>query len=194
MFDYQGLKEKAITLEELQENVTHAQLVAETNEFFDHIVELIRSSEDADVTFQPVDPAANDTFASNPDEVHMAWTLGHVVVHATASVEEAASIAQELARGVEWHGRSRYETPWRDVTTIAQCRQRLDESRRICLASLQMWPDAPHFENYYQSAPDRPRINAVGRYLNGLRHTYDHLGQIADIVEQAQVAREVVPA
>lgn len=192
MFDYQGLKEKSITLEELQESVSHAELVSETNEFFDHIADLIRAAEDFDVTFQPIDPAANDTFASDSDEVHMAWRLGHVIVHATASLEEAASIAQELARGVEWHGRSRYETPWREVTTIAQCRQRLDESRRICLASLQMWPDEPHLDNYYQAAPDRPRINAVGRYIYGLRHTYDHLGQIADIVEQAQAAK--VPA
>lgn len=189
MLDYRALKEKEISFEEFVSYATREDLIADTNEMFDFILDRIASCDDADVVFQPVDPTANDQYAINAAETNMAWRLGHVIVHLTASLEEAASIAQELARGVEWHGRSRYETPWREVTTIAQCRQRLHESRRIALASLEMWPDAPHLGNYYQASPDRPRINPIGRYVNGLRHTYDHLGQVEEIVAQAQAAK-----
>ena len=71
------------------------------------------------VTFQPVDPVANDTFAADPADVKLAWTLGHVIVHATASSEESAFLAAEMARGVANHGRSRSETAWETVTTIS---------------------------------------------------------------------------
>lgn len=49
------------------------------------------------------------------DDVHLAWNLGHVIVHTMASAEESAALAAELARGVEYHGRSRYEVPWETV-------------------------------------------------------------------------------
>src|SRR5690349_16942950 len=84
--------------------------------------EAIAGCRDADVIFVPDDPQANDTFASDPSLVGLSWTLGHVIVHTTASAEEAAFAAAELARGVERPGRTRYETPWETVTTIAQCR------------------------------------------------------------------------
>ena len=70
-----------------------------------------------------------------------------MIVHTTASSEEAAFIAAELARGVEFHGRSRSEVPWETVTTIEQCRHRLEESRRMRLATLQIWPDEPDLDN-----------------------------------------------
>ena len=147
---------------------------------------LIHECTDADVQFVPDDPEAHDPFAEEEKDVDLAWTLGHVIVHLNASCEESAALASELARGVEFHGRSRSEIPWESVTTIDECRQRLEESRRICLASLNMWPDNPHLENFYQSRPESPRINAVGRYVYGLSHADSHLMQIQEIVRQAK--------
>ncbi len=150
---------------------------------------LIAECVDADVTFAPDDPEANDTFATDEADVRLPWTLGHVIVHATASAEESAALAAELARGVRYHGRSRHEVPWQAITTIAQCRQRLEESRRMRLASLDMWPDAPHLDNTYRyQAGDEP-INAVNRFVRGLSHDDSHLEQISKIVAQAKAAK-----
>jgi hypothetical protein len=45
-------------------------------------------------------------------ELALPWTLGHVIVHITASAEESAFLAAELARGVHRRtGRSRFEVP-----------------------------------------------------------------------------------
>ena len=109
----------------------------------DKMLALIAECKDADVTFEPVDPEAHDPYAESAEEVELAWTLGHLIVHTTASAEESAALAAELARGVGFHGRSRSEIPWQEVTTVAQCRERLAESRRMRLASLGMWPARP---------------------------------------------------
>jgi hypothetical protein len=94
-----------------------------------------------------------------------------------------------MARGVEHHGRSRYETPWQTVTTIAQCRRRLEESRRMRLTSLAMWPDEPRLDNVYEPWPGAPQVNAIGRFALGLMHDDDHVGHIAEIVRQARAGR-----
>jgi len=157
-----------------------------TNEMFDKMLGLISASGDADVVFVPVDPTANDPHAVQPEEVKMPWTLGHVIVHATSSAEEAAALAAELARGVALHGRSRYETPWREMTTIAGCRARLEESRRMCLASLEMWPAEPHLDLMAELWPGMAPVNAPGRFAMGLMHADSHLEQIAEIVRQTK--------
>ncbi len=187
MLDFSKVRDKTQTLSEFAGPLTKADLAKMTNEMIDLEFGLISESEDADVTFEPVDPAANDTFASNPDEVGIAWTLGHVIVHATASSEESAFLAAELARGVEFHGRSRYETPWESVTTIAQCRQRLEESRRMRLTSLDVWPDKPHLDVTREFGSSRR--NAKEQFLGGLMHDDSHIGQIREIVRQAREAR-----
>jgi hypothetical protein len=151
----------------------------------DYILGLISDCIDEDVTFEPSDPGADDPVAATPDEVRMPWTLGHVVVHTTASAEESAALAAELARGVEYHGRSRSEVHWTTVTTIEQCRQRLEESRRMRLASLDMWPDQPYLDNTYVPREGAEPINPVRRFLNGLRHDSSHLEQIEKIIRQA---------
>lgn len=189
MLDFTPVRERRITLIEFADNLTRVNLRGSTNEMIDTQLKLIVDCDDADVIFVPQDPEADDPFATNPEDVTLAWTLGHVIVHITASSEEAGAIAAELARGVEFHGRSRYETPWQTVTTIEQCRQRLEESRRIRLASLEMWPNQPHLEIEYQTRPEAPRMNARARFLYGLMHDDDHLEQIAKIVSQAQRAR-----
>lgn len=191
MLDFTPVREKRISLGDLASGMTRANLRGLTNEMIDAQLKLIEGCIDADVIFVPQDPQADDPFAVTPEEVSLAWTLGHVIVHITASSEEAGAIAQELARGVEFHGRSRSETPWQTVTTIEQCRQRLEESRRIRLASLEMWPNQPHLEIEYQTRPTAPRMNAISRYLYGLMHDDDHLEQLTEIISQAQHARAV---
>ena len=158
-----------------------------TEEMIDTCLHLIRGCVDADVTFVPADPDAHDPWAATPEEVSVPWTLGHVIVHITASAEESAAIAAELARGVDYHGRSRYEVDWRQVRTIEQCRDRLWESRRMRLGSFALWPDEPHLETTYQAWTDGPHVDAIGRFVLGLMHDDSHLGQIEDIVRQAIV-------
>jgi hypothetical protein len=189
MLDFQAVRDGTITFAELVDGLTRDDLRDLTHEMIDTVVGLIADCVDADVVFEPDDPVADDPFAATPEEVHMPWTLGHVVVHNTASAEESAAMAADLARGVEYHGRSRYEVPWQEMRTIKGCRHRLEESRRMRLASLEMWPDEPHLDNVYEVWPDSPGVNAVGRFVLGLMHEESHLGQIADVVQQAQVAR-----
>ena len=189
MLDFKAVREKRMTIADLVAGLTRDDLRSLTNEMVNAMLRMIADCVDADVTFVPVDPDANDQWAATEEEIKLAWTLGHVVVHTTASAEEAAALAAELARGVPLHGRSRYETPWQTVTTIAQCRQRLEESRRMRLASLDVWPDEPHLDNVCEAWPDGPQVNAIGRFVLGLMHDDSHLGQIADIVRQARAAR-----
>ena len=121
----------------------------------------------------------------------MPWTLGHVIVHVTASSEEAAFLAAEMARGVTFEPRrSRSEVHWTKIKTVAQCRARLEESRRMRLASLDMWPDEPYLDNTFTSPNGGVEIHPVMRFIFGLFHDHAHLGQIQDIVKQAKAARE----
>ena len=186
--DFQAIRDGVVTLTEYASATTKPHLQDMTNEMVDTVLGLIDGCRDEDVTFEPLDPVANDPWAGTQEEAHMAWTLGHVIVHITASAEEAAALAAELARGVELHGRSRYEVPWREMTTIEACRRRLEESRRMRLASLDLWPDPPHLDNVTQAWQDGPQVNGVGRFILGLMHSEDHLGQIKDIVAQARAA------
>ncbi len=189
MLPYQRVSRKEITITELAQGVTPDILRRETTLMNDRVLGLIAECTDADVVFRPVDAEANDRYAQDPSAVKEAWTLGHVIVHATASSEEAAFLAAELARGVPNHGRSRYETEWTTVTTIAQCRQRLRESRRIRLASLELWPDQPNLELAYAIWEGGPVVNAVSRFLYGLVHEASHLDQIAEIVRQSRAVQ-----
>jgi hypothetical protein len=188
MLNFQAVRDDEITFDELIADITLSDLYDLTNELVDIILNLIEICVDADVTFEPADPVAHDPWAATPEEVHLAWTLGHVVVHTTASAEEAAAIAAELARGVKFHGRSRYEVPWEEMRTIESCRQRLEESRRMRLASLEMWPEEAHLENMIEAWSDGPFVNAIGRFVLGLMHEESHLEQIEEIVRQAHAA------
>ncbi|MCI0555800.1 MAG: DinB family protein [Anaerolineae bacterium] len=187
MLDFQPVREKKITLQDLVRDLTKDDLRRELNEMYDEVSHLITDCTDAHITFEPADEKADDPYAVKGEET-IAWTLGHVIVHLTASMEEAAAIASELARGVTYHGRSRSEVPWREATTIAFCRARLEESRRMCLTSLEMWPDEPHMENTYSPSEGAVPHTCVSRFASGLRHASDHLGQIAEIVSQAKQA------
>ena len=187
MFDFTPLLQPQAKLAELTSQLAVDDLQRYTNEMIDTMLGMIADCADTAVTFEPIDPEANDTYAGTEAEVHLAWTLGHVVVHVTASAEESAFLAAELSRGVKFHGRSRCEVPWQMVTSIAQCRDRLEESRRMRLASLELWPNPPHLDNSYE-IPGRLTgpINCVTRFMLGLRHDYAHLDQIRNIVQQSR--------
>jgi hypothetical protein len=187
MLDFTRLRAKEETISQLTAVLTPDDLRRLTDEMIDRMLALIVDCTDTDVVFQPVDPDAYDSFAADDVDTDLAWTLGHVIVHVTASAEESAFLAAEMARGVPARRRrSRYETPWESVTTIAQCRHRLEESRRMRQASLVLWPADPHLDNCYEPWPGIGEINAVGRFVLGLLHDDDHLAQIADIVQQAR--------
>lgn len=191
MLDFSQVRSRQMTLGELVAGLTVDDLRDLTNEMIDRQLELIADCEDYDVVFTPEDPAAEDKYAADEAEVHIAWTLGHVIVHVTASSEEKAFLAAELARGIDREGRSRYETPWESVTTIAQVRARLEESRRMRLASLDMWPDDPDLSLTIAYRWLRGPMNAIARFVMGLMHDDDHLEQIADIVRQSQASQQL---
>jgi hypothetical protein len=189
MLDFTSVRSKERTFRELVAGLGPADLRRLTDEMIDTMLGMVAESTDADVTFAPEDPRANDPVAATGAEVDLPWTLGHLVVHCTASSEESAALAAELARGIPNHGRSRSEVPWTTITTVAQCRQRLEESRRMRHASLDMWPDSPDLDNAYVPWPGAEPANAVSRFVIGLWHDNDHLAQIADVVAQARAGR-----
>ncbi len=189
MLDFNRVRRKEITLAQLTAGLTVDDLRRLTDEMIDAELGLLAGCVDADVSFVPDDPQAHDSAAEEATNLNLAWTLGHVIVHTTASAEESAALAAELARGVAFHGRSRSELPWKTVTTLAQCRARLEESRRMRHASLAMWPDAPHLDNTYKPSEHAAPHNAITRFVSGLSHEESHLKQIAEIVRQAKEAR-----
>jgi hypothetical protein len=189
MLDFSPLRRRERTIQELAEGLNRPDLAALTVEMCDRQLELIADAGDFDVTFLPEDPEAHDAYADDPSLVGLPWTLGHVILHATASSEESAALALTLARGLPFTGRSRYEVPWKEATTIAFVRHRIEESRRMRLAMLEAWPDLPHHENFYSTVEGRPPINCLGRFLSGLSHDDSHLEQIGKVLTQAKAAR-----
>ena|SRR5258708_2304947 len=187
MLDFDAVRNGQVTIHELVAPLTRQDLIRLTNEIVDLQRAAIEGVTDVDVTFDPVDPKANDTFGK-PEEATMPWNLGHLVVHATASSEEGAMRALSLARGVVMEGRSRYEMPWQEMISAAQCVERLEESRRMCLAMLDAWPDKPHLD-VTMPHPRWTTQNAISAYLGGMMHAQSHLEQIKSTLAQAKAAQ-----
>lgn len=189
--DFAAVREGRLTYADAVRDLDRDGLRALTDDLYDEVGAIVAPATDADVIFEPVDPDANDTFGAS-EEANLAWTLAHVVVHLTASAEESAALASQLARGIPVQqgeaGRSRHETPWETVTTAAQVQERLAESRRICRAFRDAWPDRPHLDVTYTAIPRLGPLNAVGRYTLGLFHGDSHLGQLREIMRQAKEA------
>lgn len=194
MIDFAPVRRKEKTLQDLAEGLTGDDLAGLVDEMCDIFLELTAGADDLDVTFVPEDPEANDTFAATPEEVHMPWTLGHVIVHWTASSEEAAALALTLARGLDVTGRSRYEVPWEQVTEAPYLRERIEESRRMQHAMLDAWPDEPHLDKTYAAREGALPMNAVARFLGGLSHADAHRDQVRDVLAQAKAARSAPSA
>lgn len=188
MLDFSAMQRGETTLADLAHAVDLAQLHALTDEMLDEMKSITAAATDADVVFVPRDPAADDPSGVS-EEVNMPWTLGHVIVHATASSEEAAAIAATLARGVLPEGRSRYEVPWETIQTALQLRERIEERRRMRHALLHAWPDTPHLDLSYTPIPQFGPMNATARCLLGLFHDDNHLDQLREIMRQARAAR-----
>jgi hypothetical protein len=171
------------------EHLTPADLWTLTNALIDDVQKMLRRCKDPDISFVPVDPLANDAAAADNADANIAWTLGHVIVHMTASSEESAFLAAELARGIEYHGRSRSEVPWETMTTVAQCRERLEESRRMRLASLSLWPADSQIATTYQVSETSQPMRPVARFAAGLLHDSSHLAQVREVIQQARESR-----
>jgi hypothetical protein len=167
-------------------HLTKGDLYQLTHELVNTQLAIIADATDADVVFVPNDPKANDEFGK-PEDKFISWTAAHIVVHTTASSEESASLALSLARGVAVEGRSRYETEWTTVHSVGQCRERLEESRRMRVAMLDAWPTTPNLEMVYKTnyAGD---MNAIARFVSGLSHEQGHLKQLAEAIRQAKAA------
>ena len=188
LIDFGPVRTGGVQLIDLAEGMGPAELAEASRACDARLLELLAGAIDADVTFEPDDPAADDTFAADPAEATLPWTLGHVVAHITASAEEAAFMAAELARGIPPHGRSRSEVPWSSLATVADVRHRLEESQRMVLGTLAVWPDEPHLEVVSTTSTGSVR-NAPARFLGGLMHKDEHLAQVAEIVRQAAMSR-----
>jgi len=189
VIDFEPVHRREVSLQDLAAGLSREDLGAMTREMCAKQLDLIHAVEDADVVFVPDDPEASDKFAARAEDVGLSWTLGHVVVHATASSEESAALALTLARGLPVEGRSRYEVPWQSATTAAFLRHRIQESLRMRLAMLDAWPEEPHLDNFYTPYAGRPSMNAIGRFLGGLAHDDSHLEQISKIAVQARLHR-----
>ncbi len=194
MIDFSPMREGAVSYQDYaaREGIGPQELRALSDESVAYMLDLLDGLEDADVVFDPEDPEADDPFAVEGEE-RIGWNLGHLVAHVTASSEEGAALSSLLARGVPAAERPRYETPWREITTVAQVRQRLQESRRMRNAYLETWPDAPLLD-VRRDVSERftarfGPMNAPAAFLFGLSHEVGHWEQIDEVRRQALAAR-----
>jgi hypothetical protein len=55
----------------------------------------------------------------------------------------------------------------------------------MCRALLDAWPALPHLEVTGTFIPQLGPMNAIGRYVMGLMHSYMHPEQLREIMRQA---------
>ena len=175
-----------------QANIGPAELKALSDESIEFLLGQIDDLSDADIVFSPEDPDADDPFAVEGEET-IGWNFGHLIAHVTASSEEGAALSSLLARGVPASERPRYETPWRDITSVAQVRQRMEESQRMRNAYLETWPDTPLLD-VVRVVSERftakfGQMNAPAAFLFALSHEVGHYEQIEEVKQQALAAR-----
>ena len=186
--DFTPLSSKTMTPLEFAAQYSLNDLRAAAATYLDSVRDLVQGFDDAQLIFEPSDPQAQDNYAQTAEEVNMGWSLAHLVLHVTASLEEGCAFSSLLARGVTAEGRFRYEPGWRDVTTRPQILTRIEESRRMCLAYLNTWPDEPHLDVYRKFAPDsryaNVKHNAPAAFLSSLSHLNGHLDQIREVIRQ----------
>ena len=194
MIDFAPMRDGELTYLEYaaREDIGAEDLRRLSDESVDFLLGLLDGLADGDIVFDPEDPNADDPFAVKGEE-EIGWNFGHLIAHVTASSEEGAALSSLLARGVPASERPRYETPWRDITTLAQVRQRLEESRRMRNAYLETWPDAPLLD-VCRVVSERfsakfGEMNAPAAFLFGLSHEVGHYEQIEEVKRQALSAR-----
>ena len=194
MIDFSPMRDGETTYQDYaaREGIGPAELRQYSDESVDFLRSLLDGLNDGDIVFDPEDPEANDPYAVENEET-IGWTFGHLIAHVTASSEEGAALSSLLARGVAAAERPRYETPWREITTVAQVRQRLEESRRMRNAYLETWPDKPLLD-ICRDVSERftakfGEMNAPAAFLFGLSHEVGHYAQIEEVKRQALSAR-----
>mgnify|MGYP001255465598 CR=1 FL=1 len=193
LIDFTPVTNETMKMIAFAERFSVDDLRAATNASIDAMLALIAPLSDAEVVFEPRDPDAHDPYAVAGEE-QIGWNIAHLIAHVTASSEEWATYSPILARGIVYPAepRLRYETPWKDITTKAQCVQRLEESRRMRLGSLDSWPDTPRLDVLRELSPrfieHMGEINAPASFLFGLRHEVEHLPQMAEAARQAREA------
>lgn len=179
LIDFQPVMRREMPIEDLAARYTNADLGEALRAYVAFTRGVMSTVTDAEATFVPPDPDANDPYAASEAEQHVGWSLVHLVVHVTASAEEAAAFSSLLARGIAIGGRLRSETPWESVTTVAGALARLDESERMCLGYLAAWPDRPDLATVRilpEGSKWRPP-NAPTQFLSGLLHWNNHVQQ-----------------
>ncbi|HEY7415255.1 MAG TPA: DinB family protein [Ktedonobacteraceae bacterium] len=181
--DFQAVRAGGSGIQDFANTLTLDDLKQATELTVNTMLGHIASCVDADVSFVALDPEATEGLKNTDGEV-LGWTLSHVIAHTTALGEASAFTALELARGISLRELSLYETPWTELTTIEHCRQRLNESLRMRLASLTAWPDRPNLTNRYTPFPGSGELNAKGIFLLGLEHDNNHQNHLAKIVQQ----------
>lgn len=158
-------------------DIRYEDLYSVTDELFGDIEAILEAATDEAVIFVPRDPAASD-------QSEQGWTVSHIVAHLTATLEESAAIAAILARGVQVEQRLRYETPWQNLSTLQMVWARLQESRRMCRAFLDAWPDEANLQVTLTLVPQLGPLNAVGCYVLGIAHGQGHLDQLQEAIHQ----------
>jgi hypothetical protein len=188
LIDFQPVFQKEKTLLDLANEYDHADLGAALNSYVDFTLQIINGVGDEQATYIPYDSHADDPHALAKADRHIGWSLVHLVMHVTATAEEAAAFSSILARGIAIGGRLRSERNWREVTTCAEAVARLEECRRMCLAYLATWPDRPDLatvrimpENLSWMKP-----NAPISFLAGLLHWHKHIEQFQQVAEQVR--------
>jgi hypothetical protein len=191
--DYTPFIEGDVKWAELAAPYSFDDLRAEYNRLYDEMRQILESTTDKAVAYIPHDPDANDTFAANEEDLHVGWSVGHLVAHVTASNEESVLFTSLLARGIAQEGRIRVETPWEEVDTVAKAVQRIEESRRIVMAYFDAMPDEPRLDvlrvyGNEKAAAYFGDINAKGSAMLGLTHNNEHMAQISKTKKQAEEA------
>ena len=175
-----------------------------TEQFFDAVQSILAEATDAAVLWVPNDPhvseepeTAMEILAAKEgrwkpqtasEEGKVGWTLSKVIAHVTAILEDGMACSAMLARGVQLDTRLLYEVPSSSMTTAEQVRERVRESRRVCLALLDAWPDQPHLETTVIRIPEIGPLNAIGIAMSGLFHGPMHLDQLREILRQTEAA------
>ncbi|MDX1990763.1 MAG: DinB family protein [bacterium] len=195
LLDFSPVQNGQLKILEFSKGFRVDDLRAAANGSIDTLLEILSGLDDTDVTFDPIDPDANDPYAKEGEE-NIGWSLAHLVAHVTATCEEWAAYSAVLARGIVYPAepRLRYETPWRDITTHAQCVQRLEESRRMRMAALDMWPDQPFLDVKRELSPRYVErfgeMNAPACFLFGLYHEVGHYDQFREVRRQVLEAKQ----
>lgn len=179
--DFSAVASGQTSFAELSRETSHSDLRLIIADLFETLEAVIAQATDDNVVFVPEDPQSTE-------EDHRGWTLGHIIAHLTASLEETSAVAATLARGVLVEQRLRYEVPWETIKTAQQVRARLSESHRIVNALLDVWPDEPHLDVTQAGIPSLGPLNATGYALIGVWHGHLHLDQLRETIRQAKEA------